>query len=313
MITFHVHHSPYIAAKNAENWRSGVFKYVCRCMVWANCTQFLKKEGLLGWVEGALTALPFIAALSFIQTHKGCVRRRGRKRRGHYLSSQPQKKFQQNRDVFPTSWAVRVLLPEPHPTSQRENPAEIALSSPSRCARLIGGDSVTASRHSLSVSVCLAFFLSQVCFQSSRRIQTHTNPHTPSATWFELNRQHRENGSAGSSNLLQNSAHCLVRQTVRGSVRWSCARTMAANRASLSQPNFPLGLSSLGVLRLDTACHQQARANEIRARLITVQRPLSPLVISWVNDQGPVTLGWAKRGGQQGWEALPLSTIPERR
>ena len=59
-----------------------------------------------------------------------------------------------------------------------------------------------------------------------------------------------------------------------------------------SQPDFPLGLSSLGsVLQLDTACHQQARANEIRARLITALRPLSPLVISGVNDQGPVTLG----------------------
>lgn len=59
-----------------------------------------------------------------------------------------------------------------------------------------------------------------------------------------------------------------------------------------SQPNFPLGLSSLGsVLRLDTACHQQARANEISACLITTLRPLSPLVISRVNDQGPAPLG----------------------
>ncbi len=69
-----------------------------------------------------------------------------------------------------------------------------------------------------------------------------------------------------------------------------------------SQPDFQLGLSSFGgVLQLDSACHQQARANEIRARLITTLRPLSPLVISWVNDQGPVTLGWMQRGGQRGW------------
>ncbi len=73
MITFGVHQSSPFTDKNEENRRSGVLEYVCQCMVWANCTQFQKKEGLLGWVERALTALPFIAALSFIRTHKGCV------------------------------------------------------------------------------------------------------------------------------------------------------------------------------------------------------------------------------------------------
>lgn len=64
-------------AKNEASQRGGVFKYVCQCMVWANCTQFQKKEGLLSWVERALTALPFTAGLSFILTHKGCVMGRG--------------------------------------------------------------------------------------------------------------------------------------------------------------------------------------------------------------------------------------------
>lgn len=33
MITFGVHQSSPIAAKNEENRRSGVFEYVCQCMV----------------------------------------------------------------------------------------------------------------------------------------------------------------------------------------------------------------------------------------------------------------------------------------
>lgn len=85
-----------------------------------------------------------------------------------------------------------------------------------------------------------------------------------------------------------------------------------------SQPNFPLGLSSLGgVLRLDTACHQQARANEIRACLITALRPLSPLVISWENDQGPAppwvsTERWPGRLGGPAFEHYPGTSVNTR-
>lgn len=169
MITLGVHQSTPAAAKNEENRRSGVFEYVCQCMVWANCTQFQKKEGLLGWVERALTALPFIAALSFIQTHKGCVRGGG----GGATICLPshRKKFQENRDVFPTSWAIRVLLPEPHPTSQRENPAEIALSSPGR-----GGDSVTASwlGPPLFLSSSSMFSVSAVYLNTHKSTHAHT-------------------------------------------------------------------------------------------------------------------------------------------
>lgn len=171
---------------------------------------------------------------------------------------------------------------------------------------------------SASLSVSASFpFLSQVCSQSVfKHTQIHTRTHTPSATWFELNRHQIEAESSGSNNPLRNSAcrQCLVRHTVRVK-RWvwdDPAQWLPTEPPS--QPDFQLGLSSFGgVLGLDTACHQQARANEIRARLITTLRPLSPLVISWENDQGPVTLGWTQRGGQRGWGALPLSTIPERR
>lgn len=47
------------------------------------------------------------------------------------------KKFQKNRDVFLTLWAIHVQLPESHPTLQRENPGKIVL-----------GELVSAPRHS---------------------------------------------------------------------------------------------------------------------------------------------------------------------
>lgn len=198
---------------------------VFQCLVWANCTQFQKKEGLLGWVERALTALPFIAALSFIQTHKGCVRGG---RRGHYLSSQPQKKVPGESGYVPTSWAIRVLLPEPHPTSQRENPAEIALSSNkllwwTQWSRL--GYSIRAQ----SLCQCLPLFLSlssmfSVCavyLNTHKSARTHLLP-----LWFELNRQQRKNGPTGSNNLLQNTAcwHCVGETDSEGEKQQFCER-----------------------------------------------------------------------------------------
>lgn len=45
------------------------FECVFQCMLWANCTQFQKKAGLLGRVEWALTASPFIALPSPSSSH----------------------------------------------------------------------------------------------------------------------------------------------------------------------------------------------------------------------------------------------------
>lgn len=291
MITFGVHQSSPIAAKNEENRRSGVFEYVCQCMVWANCTQFQKKEGLLGWVERALTALPFIAALSFIQTHKGCVR--GEEEGPLFV-------FPATEKVPGESGCVSDLMS--YPGSAPRAPSNFTAWESSGDSALLSRPEETRLQHpgsvSLSVSASFSFFLKYVLSLCGVFKHTQIHTHTPCATWFELNRRQGETESTGSNNLLQNSArwHCLVRQTAREK-RWVWDDPALAQWLPTeppSQPNFQLGLSSLGsVLRLDTACHQQARANEIRARLITALRPQSPLVISWVNDQGPVTLGWA--------------------
>lgn len=187
-------------------------------MLWANCTQFQKKEGLLGWVEWALTALPFIAALSFIQTHKGCVREGGGgggRGGGTICLPKPQKKFQENRDVFPTSWAIRVLLPEPHPTSQRENPAEIA-------ARRRLGYSVQALCQCLPLSFCLKYVLS-LC-----SVFKHTHAHTFCHLVWAKRAAERDWEHRVKQSIKTVHADTVWWDSVR------CSLTMAANQASLT-------------------------------------------------------------------------------
>lgn len=160
-LTFGGHQSSSFTAKNEEHQRSGVFEYVCQCMLWANCTQFQKKEGLLGWVGWALTALPFIAALSFIQTHKGCVR------------------------VVVVGgsqgwWGALFVFPSHRKSSSRIGmcfrPHELSALCSQRPIQIYSvriqqrGDNIHA------VSVCL-FLYSQVCAQFGQRIWRHTNPH----------------------------------------------------------------------------------------------------------------------------------------
>lgn len=276
-----------VPANNEETCRRGQFECVCQCMVWANCPQFKKKDGLLGWGGRALTALPFIAALSFIQTQKGCVRRG--EEGPLFVFPASGKSSRRIGMCFRPHEPSRFLLPEPRPTQQRENPAEISHSSPGR------GDSVKASG-----SFTLKYVLS-LC-----GVFKHTQIHTSPATWSKLNRQQREAESAGSNHRLQNSVSWRCLET--DSVRWSCSQLPAEPP---SKPDLQLGLSSLGgVLRLDTPCHLQAKANEISAWLISVLRPLSSLVISWVNDQGPATLGWAQRGVQGGWGYAAFEHYP---
>lgn len=72
-----------------------------------------------------------------------------------------------------------------------------------------------------------------------------------------------------------------------------------------NEPRILTGFIFFGcVWWLDTACHQQMRANEIRACLIRGLKVPYPLVISWMNDQGPLTPGWVWKGGQGGCNLL---------
>lgn len=131
--------------------------------------------------------------------------------------------------------------------------------------------------------------------------------HTTCATWFQLNRQQQKRMSSRGQTIDYNS--CML--TLFCATVWDDPGLTQRQRADPSpQTDSWLGLSSLGsVLRLDTAWHQQIGANEIKACLISVLRPLSPLVISWVNDQGSVSLGWVQRGGQGGWQAMPFVAL----
>lgn len=105
-------------------------------MLWTNCTHFWRKKGC--W---ALTALLFIAALSFFSRHIKGVCLHSTICLPSSSSSKKKKKFQKNRDVFVTLWAVHVQLPESHPTLQRENPGKIVVgelvSAPRQCACLL--------------------------------------------------------------------------------------------------------------------------------------------------------------------------------
>lgn len=234
MITFGVHQSSPFTAKNGEQRRSGLFEYVCQCMAWANCTQFLKKEGLLGWGERALTALPFKAALSSIHTHKGCARR------GRCMcvcvcvgdgKEGPLFVFPATEKVPGESGCVSDLMSYPG-SAPRAPSKSAAWESSGDSALLSGPRGLTYSIQTRSLWQCLALFLSQVRSQYLNT-HTHNSGHTPSAYWLTPNRR-RERGVKQSITKQRALFGETDSEKEEISVRWSCTCTMAANWASLT-------------------------------------------------------------------------------